>query len=279
MTERARAPRRGVRRLHLRAAPAQGAAARGRARSCSPPSSRSSSCIEAAGVDVAIVERFDAEFARRSAEEFVREVLHARLRPEEVYVGYDFRFGHDREGSMRTLTELGPHLGFAVTIVPEVTVGGPRRELDAHPRAARGGPRRRGRRAARPSLPRARARDRGRPARANARLPDGEPRARERGAPGAGRLRRAAARARRRQGARRAARRDQRRTAPDLQGGGRGCSPRPTSSTGAATSTAGASSSPSCTTCARSGASPTSRRCAARSRRDRDAARRRLAAG
>jgi riboflavin kinase / FMN adenylyltransferase len=80
--------------------------------------------IDDAGVDVVVVERFDAEFARRSAEEFVREVLHARLRPEEVFVGYDFRFGHDREGSMRTLTELGPHLGFAVTIVPEVTVGG-----------------------------------------------------------------------------------------------------------------------------------------------------------
>lgn len=80
--------------------------------------------IEAAGVDVAIVERFDADFARRSAEAFVRDVLHARMRPEEVYVGYDFRFGHDREGSMRTLTELGPHLGISVTIVPEVTVGG-----------------------------------------------------------------------------------------------------------------------------------------------------------
>jgi riboflavin kinase/FMN adenylyltransferase len=80
--------------------------------------------MEAAGVAVAIVEPFDREFARRSAVEFVRDVLHARLRPEEVYVGYDFRFGHDREGSMRTLTELGPHLGFAVTIVPEVTVGG-----------------------------------------------------------------------------------------------------------------------------------------------------------
>jgi riboflavin kinase/FMN adenylyltransferase len=80
--------------------------------------------IEAAGVDVAIVERFDAAFAQRSAEGFVREVIHERIRPQEVYVGYDFRFGHDREGSMRTLTELGPHLGFAVTIVPEVTVGG-----------------------------------------------------------------------------------------------------------------------------------------------------------
>ncbi len=80
--------------------------------------------MEAAGVDLAIVERFDLDFAARSAVEFVRDVLHARMRPEEVYVGYDFRFGHDREGSMRTLTELGPHLGFAVTIVPEVTVGG-----------------------------------------------------------------------------------------------------------------------------------------------------------
>jgi riboflavin kinase / FMN adenylyltransferase len=80
--------------------------------------------IEAAGLDVTVVEPFDADFARRSAESFVREVLHERLRPEAVYVGYDFRFGHDREGSMRTLTELGPHLGFAVTIVPEVTVGG-----------------------------------------------------------------------------------------------------------------------------------------------------------
>jgi riboflavin kinase/FMN adenylyltransferase len=80
--------------------------------------------IASEGVDVTVVEPFDREFARQSAVEFVRDVLYARLRPEEVYVGYDFRFGHDREGSMRTLTEMGPHLGFAVTIVPEVTVGG-----------------------------------------------------------------------------------------------------------------------------------------------------------
>jgi len=39
----------------------------------------------------------------------------------EVYVGYDFHFGRDREGSMRMLTEMGPQLGFAVTIIPEVT--------------------------------------------------------------------------------------------------------------------------------------------------------------
>jgi riboflavin kinase/FMN adenylyltransferase len=79
--------------------------------------------FEAAGLDRVVVEPFDASFAKLSPEEFVRGVIHARLGPREVYVGYDFRFGRDREGSMRTLTELGPHLGFSVTIVPEVTVG------------------------------------------------------------------------------------------------------------------------------------------------------------
>jgi riboflavin kinase/FMN adenylyltransferase len=79
--------------------------------------------FEAAGVDVAIVEPFDLDFARLPAEDFVREILHRRIGPSEVYVGYDFRYGRDREGSMRTLTELGPHLGFSVTIIPEVKLG------------------------------------------------------------------------------------------------------------------------------------------------------------
>lgn len=75
------------------------------------------------GVDAVVVEPFDHAFARQNAESFVRNVLHARMRPVEVWVGYDFHYGRDREGSMRTLTELGPHLGFAVTIIPEVKLG------------------------------------------------------------------------------------------------------------------------------------------------------------
>jgi riboflavin kinase/FMN adenylyltransferase len=78
--------------------------------------------IAAAGIDVLIVETFDTVFSWTTAEEFVRIILHERIQPAEVYVGYDFRFGRDREGSMRLLTELGPRLGFAVTIIPEVTV-------------------------------------------------------------------------------------------------------------------------------------------------------------
>jgi riboflavin kinase/FMN adenylyltransferase len=77
--------------------------------------------LERAGVDVVVVEPFTAEFSRTGADEFVR-ILHERIQPLEVYVGYDFHFGRDREGSMRMLTEMGPRLGFSVTIIPEVTV-------------------------------------------------------------------------------------------------------------------------------------------------------------
>src|SRR5271157_184629 len=78
--------------------------------------------IAASGVDVTVLEPFTTAFSGTPPEHFVREYLHARLRPVEVYVGYNFRFGHHREGSMRMLTELGPWLGFAVTIIPEVTI-------------------------------------------------------------------------------------------------------------------------------------------------------------
>ena len=79
--------------------------------------------LAAAQIDLVVLEPFTAEFARTSPEAFVRECVHARVSPREVYVGYDFHFGRDREGSMRTLIELGPRLGFAVTIIPEVTIG------------------------------------------------------------------------------------------------------------------------------------------------------------
>ena len=78
--------------------------------------------LEAAGVDVVIVEPFTREFARTEPKEFIERRLYAKIKPVEVYVGYDFHFGRDREGSMRLLTELGPRLGFSVTIIPEVTV-------------------------------------------------------------------------------------------------------------------------------------------------------------
>lgn len=80
--------------------------------------------LESAGIEVVVLEPFTDVFAETSPDTFVREYVHRRIAPLEVYVGYDFHYGRDRAGSRRLLTELGPRLGFAVTIIPEVTVDG-----------------------------------------------------------------------------------------------------------------------------------------------------------
>jgi riboflavin kinase/FMN adenylyltransferase len=78
--------------------------------------------LEAVGIDVAIVQPFDLSFARTTPEAFVREIIWDCIRPREVFVGYDFHFGRDREGSMAALCEIGAGLGFSVTIIPEIRV-------------------------------------------------------------------------------------------------------------------------------------------------------------
>jgi riboflavin kinase/FMN adenylyltransferase len=80
--------------------------------------------LESLGLDAVIAEPFDLDFARMTPDRFIDHCLHECITPIEVYVGYDFHFGRDREGSMRLLTERGPHLGFSVTVIPEISVEG-----------------------------------------------------------------------------------------------------------------------------------------------------------
>ena len=77
-----------------------------------------------AGAEVVLVEPFTTALAAVEAEDFVRDVLIARLGAREVVVGYDFSFGRGRRGTPTLLRELGAGLGLGVTIVPPVTVDG-----------------------------------------------------------------------------------------------------------------------------------------------------------
>jgi riboflavin kinase/FMN adenylyltransferase len=58
-----------------------------------------------AGVDQIVVERFDREFSNREARWFAEEVLGRRLGCRAVVVGWDFRFGSGRSGSVEALRE------------------------------------------------------------------------------------------------------------------------------------------------------------------------------
>lgn len=73
-----------------------------------------------------LILRFTPALAAVGAEEFVRDVLVRRLAADEVVVGANFRFGHDRVGDVDLLARAGEEHGFSVTAVPLVELDGDR---------------------------------------------------------------------------------------------------------------------------------------------------------
>ena len=66
------------------------------------------------GIDFCVVLGFTLEFSRKTAEEFVREIVAGKLRASGVVLGHDSRFGHDRGGDFESLGRLGTRLGLEV---------------------------------------------------------------------------------------------------------------------------------------------------------------------
>lgn len=73
--------------------------------------------LQALGFHAVVEQTFDRDFAGRSAETFVRDVLVGDLGVSHVVTGFDFHFGRGREGSPAFLTGAGERLGFGVTCV------------------------------------------------------------------------------------------------------------------------------------------------------------------
>jgi riboflavin kinase/FMN adenylyltransferase len=65
-----------------------------------------------------VVEPFTLDLAKKSPEEFARELIVERLGARVVIVGENFRFGHKRAGDLSTLRELGEKLGFQARALP-----------------------------------------------------------------------------------------------------------------------------------------------------------------
>jgi riboflavin kinase/FMN adenylyltransferase len=79
--------------------------------------------IERSGIDVIICTHFTKNFAKISAEDFVREILCKTLNVREVFIGSNYLFGKGRKGSPELLKKIGGQCGFDVTIVEEIKIG------------------------------------------------------------------------------------------------------------------------------------------------------------
>ena len=66
------------------------------------------------GVDNLIIQPFDENFSKIRAKEFVEEILVKKLKIKYIIIGYDHRFGKDREASVDDLKKFGLNYMFTV---------------------------------------------------------------------------------------------------------------------------------------------------------------------
>lgn len=76
--------------------------------------------LEGMGIDILIYNTFSSSIAKCTPEEFVQEFLVGRLGVQEVFVGFNYSFGHKGAGTPEQLREFGEKYGFGVNIIPSV---------------------------------------------------------------------------------------------------------------------------------------------------------------
>jgi riboflavin kinase/FMN adenylyltransferase len=75
--------------------------------------------MERLGVDHLIITPFSRDFSNQSAESYIRDVLVNKIGTKKIVIGYDHRFGKDRQGGFEDLQRLSSVYGFDVVEIPE----------------------------------------------------------------------------------------------------------------------------------------------------------------
>jgi len=76
------------------------------------------------GIDAALVLTFSEELCRLAANEYVKTVLHECLGASIVSIGFNHRFGRNREGDAELLKQLGKRFAFSVHVAPAIELDG-----------------------------------------------------------------------------------------------------------------------------------------------------------
>ena len=74
--------------------------------------------LELIGLDYLIIHPFTLEFSRLSSTEFVRDILVNELKVKKIIIGYDHRFGRNRNANIQDLSAFGNTLNFEVEEIP-----------------------------------------------------------------------------------------------------------------------------------------------------------------
>lgn len=74
------------------------------------------------GIEYLIITPFNRDFSNISARQYIENILVKQLGIKHVVIGYDHRFGKNREGGIDDLREAAQEYEFEVTEIPELEV-------------------------------------------------------------------------------------------------------------------------------------------------------------
>lgn len=70
--------------------------------------------LKSLGLDYLLIKKFTQAFSRMGAEDFVKEILVDKLNAKKVIIGYDHRFGRNRNADINDLKQFGLKYDFEV---------------------------------------------------------------------------------------------------------------------------------------------------------------------
>jgi len=74
--------------------------------------------LESLGLDYLIIHPFTKQFSRLSAIDFVRDILVNNIKAKRIIIGYDHRFGRNRNANIKDLISFGNTFDFEVEEIP-----------------------------------------------------------------------------------------------------------------------------------------------------------------
>lgn len=78
--------------------------------------------IASTGIDACVVLDFSIELSKKTAKEFLSTILQDRLHVETLFVGYDHRFGHNREAGYQEYKQYGSERNIRVIQAEQYTI-------------------------------------------------------------------------------------------------------------------------------------------------------------
>ncbi|MEP6513008.1 MAG: bifunctional riboflavin kinase/FAD synthetase [Parafilimonas sp.] len=78
--------------------------------------------LDARGIHHLVIVHFDEAFSNQSPEIYIKNFLFSKFHPHTVIIGYDHRFGKNRQGDYHLLESYAAELGFIIKEIPEQVI-------------------------------------------------------------------------------------------------------------------------------------------------------------